>query len=143
MTSVIEPIRDGERELVLALLRESQPPLEGLNDNARIVVARDDGRLLGTAALELYPDGALLRSVAVASHAQGQGLGRALTETVLRIAREAGAPAAFLLTTTAEQFFPKFGFVRITRQDVPASVQTSVEFTTACPSTSAVMRKLL
>lgn len=143
MTSVIEPIRDGELELVLALLRESQLPPDGLDDNARIVVARAGGRLLGTAALEMYPDGALLRSVAVASHAQGHGLGRELTEAALRIARDAGAPAVFLLTTTAEQFFPKFGFVRIARHDVPASVQASVEFTTACPSSAAVMRKIL
>ena len=118
-------------------------PSRASASNARILVARDDGRLLGTAALEMYPDGALLRSVAVASHAQGQGLGRELTEAALRIAREAGTPAVFLLTTTAEHFFLRFGFVRIERHDVPASVRTSVEFTTACPASAAVMRKTL
>ena len=117
-------------------------PLDGLDQTARIVVARDE-QLVGTAALEMYPDGALLRSVAVASQAHGQGLGHELTEAALRIARDAGAPAVFLLTTTAEHFFPKFGFARIERHDVPASVQTSVEFTTACPSSATVMRKLL
>jgi amino-acid N-acetyltransferase len=47
------------------------------------------------------------------------------------------------LTTTAERYFPKFGFERIERNDVPASVQASVEFTSACPSSAIVMRKPL
>src|SRR5579864_2470865 len=134
MTSAsdIEPMRDGDYESVLALLHESHLPLDGLDKTARIVVAKDDGRIVGTAAVEMYPDGALLRSVAVAPGAQGRGLGRKLTEAALRVAREARVPAVFLLTATAEQYFPKFGFARVERGDVPASVQASVEFTTAC-----------
>jgi len=52
-------------------------------------------------------------------------------------------PAIYLLTTTAEQYFPKFGFERIARSDVPPGVQTSIEFTAACPSSATVMRKRL
>jgi len=48
-----------------------------------------------------------------------------------------------LLTTTAADFFPKFGFEPIARADVPASVQSSIEFTSACPATATVMRKTL
>ena len=36
--------------------------------------------VVGSAALEVYPDGALLRSVAVAPRAQGHGLGHGLTD---------------------------------------------------------------
>ena len=43
------------------------------------------------------------------------------------------APVLDLLTTTAERFFPGFGFERVERVDVPASVQASVEFRSACP----------
>jgi amino-acid N-acetyltransferase len=52
-------------------------------------------------------------------------------------------PAVFLLTTTAEHYFSALGFARVERHDVPASVQTSIEFTTACPSSATVMRKFL
>ena len=52
-------------------------------------------------------------------------------------------PDVYLLTTTAEQFFPKWGFVQIPRDDVPAGVQQSVEFQSACPSTAIVMRATL
>jgi len=47
------------------------------------------------------------------------------------------------LTTTAEGFFPKFGFERIPRADVPARVQESVEFVSACPASAVVMRNTL
>ena len=57
--------------------------------------------------------------------------------------RDLEAPQAFLLTTTAERFFPKFGFERIERTDVPASLQASIEFRSACPSSAIVMRKAL
>ena len=107
------------------------------------VVARQGPAIVGIAALEVYADGVLLRSVAVAPALRSNGLGRRLTDAVLTLAREIGAPHAYLLTTTAERYFPKFGFERIERGDVPASVQESVEFRSACPSSAVVMRKAL
>ena len=119
-------------------------PTEGLREHfTTTVVARDRGRVVGSAALELYPDGALLRSVAVSREEQGRGLGHQLTDAAIRLAQDVGAPAIYLLTTTAEGSFPKFGFERIARAEVPASVRTSVEFSSACPSTATVMRKSL
>jgi ArsR family transcriptional regulator, arsenate/arsenite/antimonite-responsive transcriptional repressor len=70
-------------------------------------------------------------------------LGRELTEAAIRLAQDRQVPAIYLLTTTAADYFPRFGFERATRADVPAGVQQSVEFTSACPSTAIVMRKLL
>src|SRR6185436_20434859 len=98
---------------------------------------------IGSAALEVYPDGALLRSVAVAPESQRQGLGHELTAAAIRLAETLNVPALYLLTTTAEQFFPRFGFDRIARVDVPATVQASVEFTSACLTSATVMRKTL
>jgi amino-acid N-acetyltransferase len=108
-----------------------------------MVVAKDDDRLVGAAAVELYADGALLRSVVVDPAARGRGLGYRLTEAALSVAKARGSRTAFLLTTTAATFFPKLGFERITRDDVPTSVQTSVEFKSACPASAVVMRKRL
>jgi amino-acid N-acetyltransferase len=108
-----------------------------------MVVARRGSRIVGVAALELYADGALLRSVAVDPSAQGQQLGHRLTEAALQMARAHAVPAVFLLTTTAEPFFRRFGFQSIARADVPASVHASIEFRSACPASAAVMRKQL
>ena len=144
MTPTIERAIASDLADVLALLKRNHLPGDGLPEHfATALVARQDGAVIGSAALELYPDGALLRSVAVAPFAQGRGLGQQLTAAALRLAVELRMPAVYLLTTTADAFFPKFGFERISRGEVPATVKTSVEFTSACCSTAVVMRRTL
>jgi amino-acid N-acetyltransferase len=131
-------------DAVCRLLQQHHLPLDGLHEHlATTVVARDADAIVGSAALEVYREGALLRSVAVAAGRERRGLGRELTAAALRVAQDLHMPAVFLLTTTAEQYFPRFGFTRINRGDVPESVQASIEFTAACPSSATVMRKLL
>jgi len=144
MGTHIDRAQPDDAPAVLRLLERNHLPLEGLTDwITTTLVARENGQIIGSAALEMYPDGALLRSVAVAPEAQRQGVGHELTAAAIRLADTLNAPALYLLTTTAEQFFPKFGFERIARADVPATVQASIEFTSACPSTATVMRKTL
>jgi len=140
----IERARAQDADGVFRLLNEHHLPLDGLRDHlGTTLVARDRDRIVGSAALEVYPDGALMRSVAVASEVQGQGVGHHLTDAAIQLARDLGVPAIYLLTTTAERYFPKFGFARIERREVPETVQASVEFTSACPSSAIVMRKSL
>jgi amino-acid N-acetyltransferase len=144
MKTAIERARPQDADALLALLNDHHLPVDGLLDHLETtLVARQRGSIVGSAGLEVYADGALLRSVAVARQQQGQGLGHDLTSAAIQWAREIGAPAVYLLTTTAERFFPKFGFECIQRQDVPRGVQASVEFTSACPTSATVMRKVL
>jgi amino-acid N-acetyltransferase len=141
---MIEPAQDRDLQEIRSLLDGLHLPLAGIAEHlSTMVVAREDGRVVGTAGLELYADGALLRSVAVDPQRQGKQLGHQLTESALQLAEARGARNVFLLTTTAERFFPKFGFEQITREDVPASVRASVEFQSACPSSAIVMCKRL
>ena len=138
---VLEQAKTEDARGILELLERSRLPLDGLMDHlATTIVARQDGRIVGSAALEMYQRAALLRSVAVDPALQGHGLGCGLTEAALRLARERGVAEVYLLTTTAATFFPKFGFREISRDAVPAAVKTSVEFTTACPASATVMR---
>jgi amino-acid N-acetyltransferase len=140
----IDKARLDELDDVVHLLHQNHLPLDGLGDHLpTTLVARENDRVVGSAALEVYPDGALLRSVAVAPALHGHGLGHDLTEAAITLARELRVPAVYLLTTTAERFFPRFGFERTSRADVPATVQTSIEFTSACPASAIVMRKVL
>jgi N-acetylglutamate synthase-like GNAT family acetyltransferase len=119
-------------------------PLDGIDEHvATMVVARAGGEIVGTAAVELYADGALLRSVAVQPSVQGQGVGQRLTAAALTMAREHGLDTAFLLTTTADTYFHALGFQSIARADVPASVQASIEFRSACPASATAMVKQL
>lgn len=143
-TMTIASASAADLPVVLALLERCALPTDGLADHIdETLVARDVDGVVGSVALEVYQDGALLRSVAVDPAARGTGLGVRLTEAAIERARGRGIAALYLLTTTAERFFPKFGFETITRADVPAAVQQSVEFLSACPATAIVMRKRL
>ena len=138
----IEPARGEDGPAILRLLSVAGLPVDGLVDHLdTAVVARAGGRVVGCAALEVYADGALLRSVVVDADAKGHGIGTQVTTAALNLASAIGTPAVYLLTTTAEEFFPRFAFERIARGQVPASVQMSVEFRSACPSTAIVMRR--
>ena len=141
---VIDAARRSDLPAVRRLLETQQLPVDGVDDHIEtMLVARTGNDVVGAAAVELYADGALLRSVVVDRAYQGQGLGCLLTESALQLADRHGVNAVFLLTTTAEKFFPRFGFGPVPRSDVPSSVQASVEFQAACPASATVMRKTL
>lgn len=140
----IDPAAKDDLVAVRRLLESQQLPLDDVDTHVEtMVVAKDGHTVVGAAAVELYTDGALLRSVVVSPSVRGQGLGHRLTEAALSLAKSRGVDTAFLLTTTAERFFPKLGFEQIARDAVPASVQASVEFQSACPASATVMRKRL
>jgi amino-acid N-acetyltransferase len=128
---------------ICALLERLHLPLAGVDEHLTMLVAKEGEQIVGTAALELYGDGALLRSVAVEPIRQGRQLGHQLTDAALQLATAHGVNTVFLLTTTAERFFPRFGFEEIDREQLPVSVRESVEFQSACPASAIVMRKQL
>jgi amino-acid N-acetyltransferase len=103
------------------------------------LLAERDGVLAGCAAIEHYGDAGLLRSVAVAEHERGRGLGISLVERSLDAARAAGLKTMVLVTRTAVEFYPRFGFRIVARDEVPSAVTPSAEFQGACPSSSPVM----
>ncbi len=140
----IGSVEPGEEPALLSLLERCGLTETGVRDHLRdALVARDGSRVVGSAILEIYTDGALLRSVAVDSGLRGRGLGVRLTEAALELARHRGMRHVYLLTETASGFFPRFGFHAIPRSDVPSSVAASLEFTIACPKSALVMQRAL
>src|SRR4051812_2557659 len=122
------------------LLKASALPLAGVTEALPgFIVAEYDGAIVGSAALEVCCDNALLRSVAVAPEWRSRGLGRALVTRVIADAEARGLRALYLLTTTAEHYFPSFGFQQITRDEVPAEVRDTEEFQGACPASAVAM----
>ena len=122
------------------LLTASGLPLDGVADALRsFTVAESGNDIVGVAGLEVCRDNALLRSVAVAPEWRSHGLGRALVARVIADAEARGLNALYLLTTTAEHYFPSFGFERVAREVVPPDIRETKEFTSACPATAVVM----
>ncbi len=142
MHASVDRFRSEDQPAVLRLLTDNGLPTDGLVDHlGTAVVARLDECVVACAALEIYPDGALLRSVAVQETLRGSGLGHQVVRAALDLARQRGATSVYLLTTTAEGFFPRFGFRPIARADVPPGVRMSVEFQSACPASAVVLAK--
>lgn len=145
-TNVNASIRDavpGDLPSVEALLRANSLPVEGVPASLdAFLVAERDGTVVGVIGLECYGADALLRSAVVDPALRGTGLGARLVDSILAQAERRGLVSIWLLTTTAERWFPRFGFAVAARADVPVAVQASREFQGACPSSAIVMRRL-
>jgi amino-acid N-acetyltransferase len=142
---VIEGIRraaQSDFERIEALLRNAHLPVDGAREAFAVgFVAEERDAIVGAVALEVHPDTALLRSLVVDEAARGQGVGQRLTSAAIAEAHQRGLASIYLLTTTAEAFFPRFGFVVVDRQSVPASIQRSIEFQSACPASAIAMAR--
>ena len=138
----IRNANDSDISTVESLLTDSDLPIDGVRENfSSFVVAEDEAGIAGAIGLEKFGAIALLRSAVVAPEYRGSGIGRRLVEQLLEHAEEAGIEELYLLTTTAENYFPRFGFTRTTRAAVPDAVKTSAEFRGACPDTAVVMTR--
>ncbi len=91
--------------------------------------------------LELFGEVALLRSLVVAPGARSNGAGSALLAHAEQYSRAQDVGALYLLTTTADKFFERHGFVRISREAVPDSIRSTKEFAEICPASSTIMVK--
>ncbi|HKH94770.1 MAG TPA: arsenic resistance N-acetyltransferase ArsN2 [Gemmatimonadaceae bacterium] len=137
---VVRTATPDDLAAVEQLLTASGLPLDGVRDAfSTFVVAHTGKELVGVAGLEVCCDNALLRSVAVRPEWRSHGVGRALVTRVVSDAEARGLRALYLLTTTAERYFPSFGFRTISRDDVPAEVRATAEFQDACPASATVM----
>ena len=140
----LRPATFDDAGQIESLLASSGLPLDGVRESLpSFVVAESDGGIIGVAGLELCNENALLRSVAVADAWRSHGLGRALVARVIADAEARGIHALYLLTTTAERYFPTFGFQAVTRDEVPDDIRTTGEFQSACPASANVMTRTL
>jgi nucleoside-diphosphate-sugar epimerase/N-acetylglutamate synthase-like GNAT family acetyltransferase len=139
--ATIAPAAEADLTSVLALLEASRLPTDGLPDQiATTLVAWTEGKIVGCAAVEVYGTAGLLRSVAVDTRRQGEGLGHRLTKAALDLARARGVKRVYLLTTTAADFFPRFGFRNIDRKEMDPALERSAELRGACPASAVAMR---
>jgi len=142
--AAVRPAIAEDRGAVIGLLEAASLPIAGVAPLLEdFYVAERAGRIVGAVGLERYGRYGLLRSSVVDPSARGAGIGEALVERILRHAREGELRAVYLLTTTAEGYFPRFGFERIAREEVPGEIKVSVEFREACPASAVVMTKAL
>ncbi|GCE15448.1 arsenic resistance N-acetyltransferase ArsN2 [Tengunoibacter tsumagoiensis] len=138
--SLIARAQPEDVQAVLTLLTRCGLPQAGLSNALEsLLIAREGHQIVGCAALELYGSVALLRSVAVDPLSRSSGLGHQMVEAQLAYARTHGIGQIYLLTETAIEYFPRFGFQLIERSAVAPAIRTSVEWEVACPQSAHVM----
>ena len=83
-----------------------------------LLVVRDDGRIVGVAAVLVYATPAFVKAriedVVVDEHSRGKGVGEALVRRCLEVARERGAEIVELQSArwreVANRLYPRLGF---------------------------------
>ncbi|MES3035883.1 MAG: GNAT family N-acetyltransferase [Gemmatimonadota bacterium] len=143
----LRPATPDDLPVVRALLQSA-----GLAPNAldaqfgpQFVVALDAGtqRVVGAEGVEVYRDTSgdvgLLRSAVVDAAWRGAGIGAALTEDRLSWAETERLAAVYLLTETAAEYWPRFGFARTARDGAPSALQASHEWRQGCPASAVAM----
>jgi amino-acid N-acetyltransferase len=95
----------------------------------------------GLVGLELFGNVGLLRSLVVSAEARSSGMGSELVAFAENHARAQGVHTLYLLTTTAEAFFLRRGYSKTDRDAAPRAIQSTREFASICPASSAFMSK--
>jgi GNAT superfamily N-acetyltransferase len=135
----IRDAHDGDLAAVASLYEASGVDPQGRNDaatiaaawqrlrreapTARVLLAEDGGTPVGTLTCFVLPllvhggtPAALVEAVAVHPQAQGHGVGRALMDAAMAIAREAGCYKLALSSnqtrTNAHAFYDRLGYAR-------------------------------
>lgn len=140
MTESIRSARPADEPAILTLLEAAHLPTDEVGEwLPHYVVAEEAGRVVGVAGLEVHGEDGVLRSVVVDASRRGGGLGGRLAATIIAAARQAGLRRLYLLTTTAETYFPRYGFRPIPRSEASSAVAQSVEFQEACPDSAVAM----
>ena len=91
--------------------------------------------------MEQYDEYGLLRSMATDPVFRNNGIASALVAALFNYGKSQGLKEMYLLTETAESYFAKRGFQKISREQAPAAIKQSAEFSHLCPSTAVVMKK--
>jgi arsenate reductase len=129
---------------VQALLARCKLPTDDLpGDLSHFFVAREGDRLIGSIGLEAHGAVGLLRSLAVDPAHRRQALSTRLWSQLRQHAADLHLTHLYLLTTTAEPLFARWGFLRLGREAAPTPIKATAEYRTLCPASAAFMQLAL
>lgn len=143
--SIVSIAGNPSRGAAVALLESADLPTVDLTDEhmKQFFYCGPPAEPTALVGVELCGSDALLRSLVVRPGHRSQGLAAALVRHVEHFARENGAAAMYLLTTTAGDFFRRCGYVEADRRTAPAGIRATREFAGICPASSAFLFKRL
>ena len=142
MDITIELAEKDNLNLLQSILEQNNLPTDDIyNNSIRFFVAKKNDRILGLVGLEVFKPFGLLRSLAVIDEFKNKQIGKKLVEYLISESKSEEIKELYLLTTTADKYFSKFGFIQIEREQVPGSIKQTEEFKSICPDSAVVMKK--
>jgi amino-acid N-acetyltransferase len=121
------------------LLQENDLPISDISSDMEFYIEIENKQISVVGGLEIIGDFVIIRSIAVAHNYKGKGLGTKMTHHLIDTAKKKKYDIVYLLTMTAENYFPKFGFTEINRESAPEAIKNSSQFTTVCPDSAVLM----
>lgn len=131
----------NDKNDIVKLLKESGLPYEDITEEKlkSFIVAKLDTSIVGCIGIELFNSEGLLRSLVVNKEYRNKKIGSELYNKVISLSVDSTVKTLHLLTTTAEGYFGKKGFIKTDRSNAPQIIKETVEFSSLCPSSSTYM----
>jgi amino-acid N-acetyltransferase len=137
---IMRPATLEDLPSVLNLLETAKLPTAGVSDHIQnFRLEFHNNTLLGCAGLEIHGQTGLLRSVMVNTAERSHGIGTKLVNAILQHVKIQQLSTIFLLTESAQNYFPRFGFKQVSRAEIPTNLYASEELRGACPDSAVVM----
>ena len=141
-TITIQAAAPSDFKAISELLLMHKLPIEDINQElAHFFIVKQQGLPVGVIGMEQYGEYGLLRSMATDPAHRNNGIASSLVTELFNYGKRLGLKEMYLLTETAENYFTKKGFQKINRDQVPATIKQSAEFSHLCPTTAVVMKK--
>ncbi len=126
------------------LLEKNKLPFDDFSlSKIACIIAEDEKGIIGLAGLEIHGNDGLFRSFVVADHYKGYGVGSKLLKMMKVFGEKKEIKAFYLLTETAKNYFLKYGFEKIDRDNAPIEIQKTSEFSSICPDSAIVLKSTI
>lgn len=126
---------------LLEILTEASLPVSDIDpDSSTFYGAIFNNKVVGCIGFQELGETALLRSLAVKDSFQKQGLGKELTNKVIKEAGKRAKASIYLLTTDAELFFVRMGFQKIIKASAPDILKKTKQYSEICSDPAVVMK---
>ena len=140
-TLTVRPACSKDWPAIKRMLLAEGLPLDGAQEHlAQFVVGEAGDKLVCAGGLELYGADALLRSLVVDAGSRGKGWAQKILARLMQQALQLDVTDVYLLTTTAETYFLRRGFLAVTRDRIPSQLSRSRQFQGACPASAVAMK---
>ena len=139
--TVIEPAGREDLPRIQSLLADAELPTDMDQHLEGFLVARHRGELVGCVGMEVKGADALFRSLAVEPTYRGAGLGRRLCDALASRASARGVERAYLLTASMVPLAENWGFHRVDRGEIPATIRDTSQFRGVCCASAVAMRR--